>query len=123
MLDVLHSILRYSWRDFDFVVFVRYLMGTAYLPSPIDKLAYHFFATIVPKPDRLFFLDIKPELSYERITKRTNRSLEMFEKPEALQRIRRRGLGLASLGKWLVIDGGRPANEVELIVRNSLKLE
>ena len=123
MLDVLHSILQYSWRDYDFIIFVRYLMGTAYLPSPLNKVAYHFFATIVPKPDKLFFIDIKPELAYKRISKRKNEELEMFEKPEALHRIRRRGLGLASLGKWLIIDGGKPANEVELIIRNSLKPE
>ena len=123
MLDVLHSVLHYSWRDYDFVIFVRYLMGTAYLPSPLDKLAYHFFATIVPKPDKLFFIDIKPELAYKRISKRTNNALEMFEKPEALERIRQRGLGLASLGKWLIIDGEKPANEVGLIIQNSLKLE
>lgn len=89
----------------------------------MDKMTYHFFATIVPKPDKLFFIDIKPELAYERISKRANKALEMFEKPEALQRIRRRGLGLASLGKWLIIDGGKPANEVELIIQNSLKPE
>ena len=98
-------------------------MGTAYLPSPLNKVAYHFFATIVPKPDKLFFIDIKPELAYKRISKRKNEELEMFEKPEALHRIRRKGLGLASLGKWLIIDGGKPANEVELIIRNSLKPE
>ena len=123
MLDVLYSVLRYSWRDYDFVIFVRYLMGTAYLPSPLDKLAYHFFATIVPKPDKLFYIDIKPEVACERIYKRLNNALEMFEKPEALKKIRERGLGLASLGKWLIIDGGKPANDVELIIQNALELE
>lgn len=37
MFDVVRSILLYSWRRFDYVVFVRYLMGTAYLPSPLHK--------------------------------------------------------------------------------------
>ena len=46
----------------------------------------------------------------------------MFEKLEALQKIRRRGLQLVSLGKWLIIDGEKPANDVELMIRNSLKL-
>jgi thymidylate kinase len=89
----------------------------------MDKVAYHFFATIVPKPERIFFIDIKPEIAYERSSKRADKALEMFEKPEALQKIRRRGLQLASLGKWLIIDGEKPANDVELIIRNSLKLE
>ena len=93
------------------------------MPSPFDKLAYHFFATVVPKPDKLFFIDIKPELAYIRINERPNNSLEMFEKPEALVKIRQRGLALASLGKWVIIDGGKPAKEVELIIQKSLKIE
>jgi dTMP kinase len=122
MLDVLYSVLQYSWRDYDYIIFVRYLLGTAYLPSPIDKVAYHFFVTIVPKPEKIFFIDIKPEMAYKRSSKRADKSLEMFEKPEALQKIRRKGLELASLGKWLIIDGEKPANDVELMIRNSLKL-
>ena len=122
MLDVLYSVLQYSWRGYDYIIFVRYLLGTAYLPSPMDKVAYHFFAIIVPKPEKLFFMDIKPDVACERITKRADKALEMFEKPEALKKIRRKGLQLASLGKWLIIDGEKPANDVELIIRNSLKL-
>jgi dTMP kinase len=123
MLDVLYSVLQYSWRNYDYIIFVRYLLGTAYLPSPIDKVAYHFFATIVPKPAKLFFIDIKPEVAYERITKRTEKTFEMFEKPEALQKIRKRGLELAIIGKWLIIDGGKPAKDVELTIRNSLEIQ
>ena len=92
------------------------------MPSPMDRVAYHFFATIVPKPEKLFFIDIKPEVAYKRITKRRDKAFEMFEKPEALQKIRRRGLELAIIGKWLIIDGGKPAKDVELIIRNSLEL-
>jgi dTMP kinase len=123
MLDVLYSVLQFSWRDYDYVIFVRYLLGTAYLPWPMDKVAYHFFATIVPKPEKLFFIDIKPEVAYERITKREDTAFEMFEKPEALQKIRIRGLELAMTGKWLIIDGGKPAKDVELTIRNSLGLQ
>ena len=43
MLDVIRSVLLYSWRKADFVIFVRYFMGTAYLPSPLDTVAYNFF--------------------------------------------------------------------------------
>jgi dTMP kinase len=122
MLDVLYSVLQYSWRAYDYIIFVRYLLGTAYLPSPMDKMAYHFFATIVPKPERIFYIDIKPEIAYERSSKRAGKAPEMFEKLEALQKIRRRALQLVSLGKWLIIDGEKPANDVELMIRNSLKL-
>jgi dTMP kinase len=123
MLDVLYSVLQYSWRDYDYIIFVRYLLGTAYLPSPMDKVAYHFFAITVPKPEKLFFIDIKPEVAYERIMKRTDKAFEMFEKPESLQKIRERGLELAIIGKWLIIDGRKPAKDVESIIRNLLELQ
>src|SRR5512138_113301 len=60
MVDVIRSILLYSWRQVDYVIFVRYLMGTAYLPSPIDQLAYNLFSAVVPKSKAMFFLDINP---------------------------------------------------------------
>ncbi|MBD3171437.1 thymidylate kinase, partial [Candidatus Bathyarchaeota archaeon] len=48
LLDVIHSILFYYWRRVDYVVFVRYLMGTAYLPESIYKIGYLFFLRMVP---------------------------------------------------------------------------
>ncbi|HEX9262370.1 MAG TPA: thymidylate kinase [Candidatus Bathyarchaeia archaeon] len=123
MLDVIHSILLYSWRGEDHIIFVRYLLGTAYLPSPLDRIAYYFFATIVPKPEKTFFIDIKPEVAYNRIVKRTRDKVEMFEKPEALTKIRKKGLALASLGKWLIIDGTRNPAEIESNVRSVLRLD
>ena len=123
MLDVIHSILRYSWRSEDYIIFVRYLLGTAYLPSPMDKIAYHFFTTLVPKPEITVFIDIKPEVAYNRITKRIRDAREMFEGPEALLKIRQKGLTLASLGKWQIVDGGRHPTEVEMSVRNFVKAQ
>jgi dTMP kinase len=123
MLDVLHSVLQYSWREYNYIIFVRYLLGTAYLPTPIDKVAYYFFATILPKPEKLFFIDVNPEVAYERIMKRNDEGFEMFEKPESLQKIRTKGLKLAIIGKWLIIDGEKSVKNVELIIRNSLELQ
>ncbi|MCW4047000.1 MAG: thymidylate kinase [Candidatus Bathyarchaeota archaeon] len=123
MLDVLHSIVKYRWRDYDYIIFVRYLMGTAYLPSPMDKIAYCFFSALVPKPEKMLFIDIKPEDAYKRIVKRTRDTIEMFENPEALAKVREKGIALTTLGKWLVIDGSRPQLEVELLIRNLLKPE
>src|SRR4030067_2019114 len=48
LIDVIRSVLLYDWRRIDCIIFVRYLMGTAYLPSPLHKLAYLFFSKIVP---------------------------------------------------------------------------
>jgi dTMP kinase len=123
MFDVLYSVLQYSWRDYDYLIFVRYLLGTAYLPSPMDKVAYHFFATILPKPEKLFFIEIKPEVASERITKRTDKGFEMFEKLESLQKIREKGLELAIIGKWFIIDGGKPTKYIESIIRHLLELQ
>jgi dTMP kinase len=123
MLDVFHSVLQYSWREYNYIIFVRYLLGTAYLPTPIDKVAYYFFATILPKPEKLFFIDVNPEVAYERIMKRNDEGFEMFEKPESLQKIRAKGLKLAIIGKWLIIDGEKSVKNVELIIRNSLELQ
>jgi thymidylate kinase len=113
MLDVVHSILQYSWRAMDYTIFVRYLLGTAYLPAPADIFAYHFFATIVPKPEKTVYIDIEPDVACRRIQSRTQDALEMFEKPEALRKMRQKGLTLASLGKWKIIFGNRGLEEVE----------
>jgi thymidylate kinase len=85
MLDIIHSILEYNWRDQDYTIFVRYPFGTAYVPSPMDKVTYYFFAAAVPKPETSFFVDIKPEVAYERIMQRINDTREMFEKPQSLR--------------------------------------
>ena len=120
MLDVIRSILLYSCRRYDYIVFVRYLMGTAYLPSPLHRIAYQFFASTVPTSDLMFFLDVSPEEAYRRI-QRQRRRREMFESLEELKRIRRKALCLASIGKWKVIDADKPVEAVGEEVRKSLK--
>jgi dTMP kinase len=119
MLDVMRSILIYSWQKYDFTVFVRYLMGTAYLPSPLHRVAYHFFASIVPKSSFMFFLDVKPEEAYKRIQHTRNRR-EMFEDLKELRRIRRKALSLATLDNWIILDANRPIEEVRTRVVETL---
>jgi len=119
MLDVIRSILLYSWRKYDYVIFVRYLMGTAYLPSPLHRVAYHFFASIVPTSNLMFFLDVNPEEAYRRIRQERKRR-EMFESLEELKRIRRKALSLASIDKWTIINANKPVKDVEKEIRKSL---
>jgi len=119
MLDVIRSILLYSWRKYDYIIFVRYLMGTAYLPSPSHRIAYHFFASIVPTSHLMFFLDVKPEEAHRRIRQERKRR-EMFESLEELKRIRRKALFLALVGKWTVIDANRPVEGIEKEIRKLL---
>ena len=116
MLDVIRSILLYTWQKYDYVIFTRYLMGTAYLPSPLHQIAYHFFALIVPTSNLMFFLDVSPEEAYRRI-RQTRQSRELFESLEELKRIRHKALYLASIGKWIIINANKPVEEVEKEIR------
>ena len=119
MLDVFRSILLYSWLRYDYIVFVRYLMGTAYLPSPLHRITYHFFAFIVPTSHLMFFLDVKPEEAYRRI-QRTRKRLEMFESLAELRHIRHQALSLALLDNWTIVDAEKPIAEVEAKIKKSL---
>lgn len=123
MFDVIHSVLLYSWRRYDFIIFVRYLMGTAYLPYPLDKILYHFFASTVPTSDYMFFLDLPPEEANRRIREnRSSHAVEMFENLENLRRIRTKALSLLSTDKWNVINGNRTVGQVEKDIAEKLDL-
>lgn len=121
MLDVLRSILLYSWRKYDYIIYVRYLMGTAYLPSPLDRIAYCFFTPIVPTSNFMFFLDVHPEEADRRMRK-TRSKMEMFESLEELKRIRRKALSLASTGKWTILNANKPAEDIEKEIKRALQL-
>jgi dTMP kinase len=121
MLDAIRSVLVYSWQRYDYTIFVRYLMGTAYLPSPMHKFAYRFFALLVPKSDSMFFLDTTPEVAYRRI-REGRKTREMFEEISSLREVRAKGLSLASIGAWTVIDADGTPSEVELEIRKHLRL-
>jgi len=117
MLDVLRSVFSYSWQKYDYIVFVRYLMGTAYLPSPLHKIAYHFFALIVPTSNCMFLLDVEPHEAYRRIQLARERQ-EMFENLGELEQIRRKALSLAVAGNWRILDASKPIAEVESEIKN-----
>jgi len=119
MLDVIRSILLFSWRRYDYVIFVRYLMGTAYLPSPLHKIAYHFFASIVPKSDFMFFLDVNPEEAYRRI-RIVRKRREMFESLKELKQTRDKATSLALLGKWKIVNANKSIKDVEKEIKESL---
>jgi len=102
--DVLTS-LRSFRRDrqrYDTIIYVRYLMATAYLPEKYIQLGYDFFAKILPVPRRLLLVDIDPKVAFRRIEDR-NEAKEMFEDIESLRKIRKKVLKLASKD-WTVIE-------------------
>jgi len=120
MFDVVRSIMLFSWQKYDYVIFVRYLMGTAYLPSPIHRIAYQFFASVVPKSDYMFFLDVPPEEADKRI-RQTRKQTEMFETLEELKKTRSKALSLTIIDKWTIIDAGQPVSEVEKDIETVLQ--
>jgi dTMP kinase len=119
MLDVIRSILLFSWRRENFVIFVRYLMGTAYLPSPLDTVAYNFFSLIVPKSKNMFFLDVSPTEAAVRIAENRTET-EMFESLEALEKVRARALSLTRFDEWTIIDSNKSVNEVASALRKNM---
>jgi dTMP kinase len=116
LVDVVRSILLYRWKRVDYVVFVRYLMGTAYLPSPLHRIAYLFFLRIVPTSRHMYFIDVSPGEAYRRLNGRANR--EMFETLERLVEVRKKALSLVHSRAWTVINGNRPRR----VIHEELKL-
>ncbi len=121
MMDVIRSILLYSWRRVDFIIFVRYLMGTAYLPAPFHVVGYNFFALLVPKSERMFFLDVNPEVANSRIVKNRS-SIEMFENLRSLKKVRSKALELTRFDKWIIIDSNRSSIDVALSLNRNLTI-
>jgi dTMP kinase len=109
--DILNSLraLRKDGRRFDTVIYVRYLMATAYLPERCMRMGYDFFARLLPVPDRLLLVDIDPGIAHERIQARQE-AKEMFEDPENLARARRKVLKLA-VPPWMVMDNSIAAEK------------
>ena len=101
MLDVLRSVKKYyRKKDIDTLILVRYLVGTAYLPFGLAKIAYRFFEHFVPLSKYMFFLDATPEEMSKRIEMRKEK--EMFETLDELEKVRNKALFLVK--KWNIID-------------------
>ena len=108
MMDVLRSIKKfYGKREYDTLIMVRYLMGTAYLPPKLAKMAYEWFYNFVPTSDYMFFLDAPPRISLKRVKKRTEK--EMFETYRELIKVRKVALSLAQ--GWYIVDTSKSIDE------------
>lgn len=90
-------------------------------PSPIHRIAYGFFASIVPKSAYMSFLDVPPEESDKRI-QQTRNMTEMFETLEELKKTRNKALFLALADKWAIVDARKPIPEVERYILRALRL-
>lgn len=114
-LDVIHSLRRYYGKA-DTLIVVRYLVGVAYLPFPIAKVLYKFFATFLPISRYMFFLDVEPEECLHRLESRERR--EMFETLDSLIKVRKRALALVK--DWHIIDGNRSIEETHTAIDSIL---
>ena len=119
MLDVLRSIKKYyEKKEYDVLIIVRYLMGTAYLPQRLAKIGYNFFENFVPTSEYMFFLDASPKNLLKRVEKR--RDKEMFETFDELVKIRKKALSLAK--NWNVIDTTGDVEETFSHIEEILKI-
>jgi dTMP kinase len=111
LADVIRSITLYAWRRVDYVIFVRYLMGTAYLPAPVHKLAYHFFSKIAPTKGSLIYLNVSPAEAFRRVVNNRVKT-ERFETIDELSKMANKALDLVSDGKWTIVEGDRSISEI-----------
>ena len=101
MMDVLFSIRKYyRKKNYDTLIMVRYLVGTAYLPERFAINAYKFFVNFVPTSRFMFFLDASPEILLNRVKNRKEK--EMFENLEEFEIVRKKALYLVK--NWNIID-------------------
>jgi dTMP kinase len=110
--DVLWSLthLRRWKKEVDTLIFVRYLMATAYLPERLAPKGYDFFRKVLPSPRRLLLVDIRPEVALGRIDTR-NEKREMFEDLASLEKTRKKVLMLAKLNNWDILDNSGSEEE------------
>lgn len=117
--DVLQSVRELKSKDKGAVIFVRYLLGTAYLPPSLAPFGYSAFRNLLPQPDLAIFIDIEPEVAIRRIRARGH-APEMFETPERLASVRKIAKGLV-VDEWVTIDnsidGTAPFQAVERLLK------
>ena len=114
-LDVIRSVRIYYGKG-DTVIFVRYLMGVAYLPFPLAKIFYKFFETILPTSDYMFFLDLDPQEALKRLQARKDE--EMFENFQDLVKVREKVLKLAH--EWHLINATGSIEDVNRQINSIL---
>lgn len=119
ILDVAHSVLTSFFRKYDYVIFVRYLMSSAYFPKNVYRIVYLFFSAIFPVPDCTFLLDVTPQEAYRRMGSRDKP--EAFENMVQLQKVRAKILSLAQTSSWIVVDADQSPEIIQKRIRHAVQ--
>lgn len=119
IIDVLRSLIKYYRFDSDVIIFVRYLLGTCYLPRSFVEIGYNFFSFILPNSSFMFYIDVSAEVAHERIRKR-GETEEMFESLEQLNKMRKKMLFITKKKKWHIINGNGSINEIWTTIKRKL---
>jgi thymidylate kinase len=97
-------------------------MGTAYLPTPLDRIFYLFFAFLLPVPDVKIFLEVSPSEAYRRI-KKNRLEQERFESIEQLEKIGKKVKRLALIHGWIIVDANQEEETIEHSINSVLSIE
>lgn len=102
--DVVTSLFRAKRRrkQYDDLVFVRYIMAVSYLPEGVVKKGYDIISHVLPMPDVKLLIDVDAETAMARIEARSE-DREAFERVDKLTAIRKKMHLLVDDG-WNVID-------------------
>ncbi len=109
-IDVIRSVVLFYRPSQARIIFVRYLMGTAYLPRNLMFCFYNFFEKILPTTKYSFFIDVNTSVARKRIIQRGT-SEEMFESTKKLIKMRKKMNLLAARYNWIIIDGNKNQEE------------
>ena len=122
IMDVVASLLyvRRHGKVYDDVIFIRYSLAVAYVPTFMVPLTYRIVESVLPVPDIKIYVDISPDVAFERIKAR-GESLELFETPDRLRKTR--GKIMLISGDWNIVDNSGSEAHLEEQIIDILKSE
>ena len=122
IMDVVASLfyVRRHGKGYDDIIFIRYSLAVAYVPTSMVPMTYRIVETILPVPDVKVFVDVSPDVAFERIKAR-GESLELFETPDRLRKTR--GKIMLISGDWNIVDNSGSEAHLEEQIIDILKSE
>lgn len=107
LADELRSLIRMRLREerCDDVIFVRYIMGVAYLGERFAPTGYRFFEKVFPPMEVCILVKTDPDIALERIRSR-GEEIEVYEQKDRLVRDGAIMDSLAVSHGWHIVDNG-----------------